>query len=63
IENYESIKQDYVVEDYTCGCLVENIEILSAAKDDKTDIDRLADALMGAVNNANSPASATEGSE
>ncbi|HEI6967676.1 TPA: P2 family phage major capsid protein, partial [Yersinia enterocolitica] len=63
IENYESIKQDYVVEDYACGCLVENIEILSAAKDDKTDIDRLADALMGAVNNANSPAAATEGGE
>ncbi|MCG8708846.1 phage major capsid protein, P2 family [Brenneria sp. 4F2] len=27
IENYESIKQDYVVEDYGCGCLIENIEL------------------------------------
>jgi P2 family phage major capsid protein len=27
IENYESINEDYVVEDYACGCLVENIEI------------------------------------
>ncbi|KGA37163.1 phage major capsid protein, P2 family [Pectobacterium odoriferum] len=27
IENYESIKQDYVVEDYGCGCLIENIQL------------------------------------
>ncbi|MFJ5318288.1 phage major capsid protein, P2 family [Pectobacterium versatile] len=27
IENYESIKQDYVVEDYGCGCVIENILI------------------------------------
>lgn len=28
IENYESINEDYVVEDYACGCLVENIKLL-----------------------------------
>ncbi|MBL0909099.1 phage major capsid protein, P2 family [Pectobacterium carotovorum] len=27
IENYESIKQDYVVEDYGCGCVIENIQL------------------------------------
>lgn len=27
IENYESINEDYVVEDYAAGCLVENIEV------------------------------------
>ncbi|CAI0758293.1 TPA: phage major capsid protein, P2 family [Serratia fonticola] len=27
IENYESINEDYVVEDYACGCVVENIEL------------------------------------
>ncbi|MBX9474012.1 phage major capsid protein, P2 family [Yersinia enterocolitica] len=54
IENYESIKQDYVVEDYACGCLVENIEILPAPKE-RTDIAHLADALLTAVNNAATP--------
>ncbi len=27
IENYESINEDYVIEDYAAGCLVENIEV------------------------------------
>ncbi|WP_449757995.1 phage major capsid protein, P2 family [Erwinia persicina] len=27
IENYESINEDFVVEDYAAGCLVENIEL------------------------------------
>ncbi|HIE8685806.1 TPA: phage major capsid protein, P2 family [Klebsiella pneumoniae] len=27
IENYESINEDYVIEDYAAGCLVENIDI------------------------------------
>ena len=27
IENYESINEDYVIEDYAAGCLVENIEL------------------------------------
>jgi P2 family phage major capsid protein len=27
VENYESINEDYVVEDYACGCVVENIEL------------------------------------
>ncbi|MEI7176014.1 phage major capsid protein, P2 family [Pectobacterium carotovorum] len=27
VENYESIKQDYVVEDYGCGCVIENIQL------------------------------------
>ncbi|CFR19810.1 phage major capsid protein, P2 family [Yersinia kristensenii] len=32
IENYESIKQDYVVEEYGCGCLIENIQLLTETK-------------------------------
>ncbi|QCR38014.1 phage major capsid protein, P2 family [Nissabacter sp. SGAir0207] len=27
IENYESINEDYVIEDYAAGCLVENIDV------------------------------------
>lgn len=27
IENYESINEDYVIEDYAAGCLVENIQL------------------------------------
>jgi len=27
IENYESVNEDYVIEDYAAGCLVENIEM------------------------------------
>lgn len=30
IENYESSNDAYVVEDYGCGCLVENIELINA---------------------------------
>lgn len=40
IENYESIKQDYVVEDYRCGCVIENIEM----GDFRTDEERKKDA-------------------
>lgn len=29
IENYESSNEAYVVEDYGCGCLIENIEIVA----------------------------------
>lgn len=28
VENYEQVKVDFVIEDYTAGCLIENIEIL-----------------------------------
>ncbi|CNJ96790.1 phage major capsid protein [Yersinia mollaretii] len=59
IENYESIKQDYVVEDYGCGCLVENIEILPTPKGD-SDVNRLADALLTAVNSVAAPVIAQE---
>lgn len=34
IENYESIKQDYVVEEYGCGCLIENIQLLTETKNE-----------------------------
>lgn len=49
IENYELIKQDYVVEDYVCGCLVENIEILFVFKE-RIDIVYLVDVLFIVVN-------------
>lgn len=35
IENYESINEDYVVEDYACGALVENIELLPTPDPEK----------------------------
>lgn len=55
IENYESINEDYVVEDYACGCLVENIELL-AAEPKKDDIAELAGAIVKAVKVAAAPA-------
>lgn len=55
IENYESINEDYVVEDYACGCLVENIELL-AAEPKKDDIAELASAIVKAVKVAAAPA-------
>ncbi|MFJ3354579.1 phage major capsid protein, P2 family [Serratia liquefaciens] len=54
IENYESINEDYVVEDYACGCLVENIELL-AAEPKKDDIAELAGAIVKAVKVAAAP--------
>ncbi|MDA5524979.1 capsid protein, partial [Yersinia kristensenii] len=59
--------QDYVVEDYACGCLVENIEILpaksggeavmgaSALMVSEPNYDGLAAAIMAAVNVATNP--------
>ncbi|HID9470953.1 TPA: phage major capsid protein, P2 family [Serratia liquefaciens] len=55
IENYESINEDYVVEDYACGCLVENIALL-AAEPKKDDIAELAGAIVKAVKVAAAPA-------
>lgn len=33
VENYEQVKIDFVIEDYTAGCLIENIEILEQDED------------------------------
>ncbi|UIM99402.1 phage major capsid protein, P2 family [Yersinia ruckeri] len=73
VENYESIKEDYVVEDYACGCLVENIEIL-APKDEKpaektaliaddTNYDALATAIVNAVKVASAPVADSAGAD
>ncbi|MGB8667754.1 MAG: P2 family phage major capsid protein, partial [Serratia inhibens] len=65
IENYESINEDYVVEDYACGALVENIELLPAKPTDPQtkaaltssgeDIKTLAGAIVEAVKAAAAP--------
>lgn len=69
IENYESINEDYVVEDYACGALVENIVLLpppapkkaEEGKDAKAlpssseDIKELAGAIVEAVKAAAAP--------
>lgn len=69
IENYESINEDYVVEDYACGALVENIVLLpppapKKAEDEKDakaspssgeDIKELAGAIVEAVKAAAAP--------
>ncbi len=74
VENYESMKIDYVIEDYAAGCLIENIELLPASteksgvrvsKEDAqpsgADISALADAIVLAVKGAAAqPAPATE---
>ncbi|MNG63970.1 Phage major capsid protein, P2 family [compost metagenome] len=71
IENYESINEDYVVEDYACGALIENIVLLpppdpkkvkedeeAKAKQSADDgLKKLADAIVGAVKVAAAPAS------
>ncbi|CAI1614463.1 phage major capsid protein, P2 family [Serratia entomophila] len=70
IENYESINEDYVVEDYACGALVENIVLLpppdpkkvkedeeAKAKQSADDgLKKLADAIVDAVKVAAAPA-------
>lgn len=33
IENYESVNEDYVIEDYDAGCLIENIQMVAAKAD------------------------------
>ena len=74
VENYESMKIDYVIEDYAAGCLIENIALLPASteksgvrvsKEDPqpagADISALADAIVLAVKGAAAqPALATE---
>lgn len=37
IENYESVNEDYIVEDYDCAALVENIELIKARPEPKPD--------------------------
>ncbi len=66
IENYESINEDYVVEDYACGALVENITLLPAKPTDPQtkaalptsgeDIKALAGAIVEAVKAVSVPA-------
>ncbi len=64
IENYESINEDYVVEDYGCGALVENIEIIAEeTAPEKTDISELAAALTAAIKVASGKATETETDE
>lgn len=65
IENYESINEDYVVEDYACGALVENITLLPVKPTDPQtkatlpssgeDIKTLAGAIVEAVKAAAAP--------
>lgn len=51
VENYESMKIDYVVEDYAAGCLIENIELLpvEAKSAPVSDVGALADAIVQAI--------------
>lgn len=51
VENYESMKIDYVVEDYAAGCLIENIELLpvEAKSAPASDVGALADAIVQAI--------------
>ncbi|WP_017894088.1 phage major capsid protein, P2 family [Serratia sp. S4] len=48
IENYESINEDYVVEDYACGTLVENIVLLPPPDPKKVKEDEEAKAKLSA---------------
>lgn len=71
VENYESMKIDYVVEDYAFGCLIENIELLTPVTPNAaafsvmetssgSDIGALADAIVQAVKGAAQPAATGE---
>lgn len=65
VENYESINEDYVVEDYAAGCLVENIEMLplpkttDGAPDDQSDVSKLATAIVQVMQGGNAEAAET----
>ena len=54
IENYESINEDYVVEDYGCGCLIENIEVTAGEDDasDKAELSKFTSAIVDAIKTA-----------
>ncbi|MEX6147139.1 P2 family phage major capsid protein, partial [Providencia hangzhouensis] len=47
IENYESVNEDYIVEDYDCVALIENIELTSGKPAEPTEPDEVKDAPTG----------------
>lgn len=52
VENYEQVKVDFVIEDYTAGCLIENIEILEPDEDaspEKTSAEAFAAEMVKAM--------------
>ncbi|MEA9393495.1 P2 family phage major capsid protein, partial [Acerihabitans sp. TG2] len=69
IENYESINEDFVIEDYACGGLIENIEMLDPKEKEKEpepakpatvfDYNALATATVAAVRAADLAAATT----
>ena len=40
IENYESVNEDYIVEDYDCAALIENIEFIKSTPEAPIEIDK-----------------------
>lgn len=52
IENYESVNQDYVIEDYDGCCVIENIEMASTPLEDKQAAEN--DAVVRAMENMTS---------
>lgn len=59
VENFESVNEAYVVEDYDCTCLIENIELLAAADADThealsdAEIERIATVAASVVKSMN----------
>lgn len=52
VENYEQVKVDFVIEDYSAGCLIENIEILEPDEDaspEKTSAEAFAAEMVKAM--------------
>jgi len=62
VENYESINEDFVVEDYGCGALIENIEIVAVEETapENANFSELTAALVGAINAATGKTTETE---
>jgi P2 family phage major capsid protein len=58
IENYESINEDYVVEDYGCGCLIENIEVTAGEDDadEKAELSKFTSTIVDAIKTASGAA-------
>lgn len=66
VENYEQVKVDFVIEDYTAGCLIENIEILDpeeVATPEASSASVFAAELVKAMKALNEPAITTEPAE
>ncbi|MBH1913809.1 MULTISPECIES: phage major capsid protein, P2 family [Serratia] len=66
VENYEQVKVDFVIEDYSAGCLIENIEILEPEEEGSPEVkiaNVFAAELVKAMKSLTEPGAAPEASD